>query len=87
MKPTFWTPWLNGVSEAAAYAHMRESEMRRLVKDKTIESHKRPKNEDGKRPRGVLVYAPSIDEYLRKQPSGASEVAEALSGAPSRTTR
>ena len=82
-RPIFWTPWINGIPDAAAYAHMREGEMRRLVKDKTIESHKRPKNEDGKRPRGVLVYAPSIDEYLRKQPSGANEIAQALSAVSS----
>lgn len=87
MKPIFWTPWPNGIPEAAAYAHLRESEMRRLVRGEMVESRKKPRREDGTRPRGVLVYAPSIDEYLRKQPSGANEIAQALSGAPSRKTR
>lgn len=79
----FYTPWLAGVPEAAAYAHMSKDEMRRLVKGKKVESHKKPKREDGTRPRGILVYAPSIDEYLRKQPSGANEIAQALSAVSS----
>ena len=81
MKPTFWTPWLNGIPEAAAYAHLRESEMRRLVKGKQVKSRKKPKNAEGKRPRGVLVWAPSIDQLIDAQPSGASEVAEAMASA------
>lgn len=80
MKPTY-SPWLNGVPQAAEYACLRESEMRRLVKSGAIESRLKPKDKDGKRPRGVLVYAPSIDKYLLSQPSGASSISQALQSA------
>lgn len=80
MKLTY-SPWLNGIPQAAAYAHMRESEMRKLVKSEVITSRLKPKDESGKRPRGVLVYAPSIDKYLLSQPSGASSISQALQSA------
>ena len=73
------SPWLNGIQAAAGYAHMREGCMRRLVKGNVIVSRMKPKDESGRRPRGVLVYAPSIDEYLMSQPSGACEMALAMS--------
>ena len=74
------SPWLDGIPKAAAYARMRESRMRRLVKGGTITSRQKPEDPlTGKRPRGVLVYAPSIDEFLMAQPSGACEMAQALS--------
>ncbi len=72
------SPWLNGVPDAAAYASMRTDEMRRLVKSGAVESHLRPEREDGTRPRGVLVYAPSIDALIMAQPSGAAPIAESL---------
>ena len=77
MKPTY-SPWLNGIRDAAHYAHMRESEMRKLVKSEVITSRLKPQDKDGRRPRGVLVYAPSVDEYLLSQPSGASSISQAL---------
>lgn len=77
MKPTY-SPWLNGIPDAARYAHMRESEMRKLVKSEVITSRLKPQDKDGGRPRGVLVYAPSIDKYLLSQPSGASSISQAL---------
>lgn len=77
MKPMY-SPWLNGIRDAAQYAHMRESDMRRLVKSEVIASRLKPQDESGKRPRGVLVYAPSVDEYLLSQPSGASRIAQSL---------
>ena len=80
MKLTY-SPWLNGIPQAAAYAHMRESEMRKLVKSEVITSRLKPKDESGKRPRGVLVYAPSVDAYLLSQPSGANSIAQALQSA------
>lgn len=75
------SPWLNGVPDAALYAAMSKDEMRRLVKSGAVESHMRPEREDGTRPRGVLVYAPSIDALIRAQPSGACEAARALRNA------
>lgn len=72
------SPWLNGVPDAAVYASMRTDEMRRLVKSGAVESHLKPVREDGTRPRGVLVYAPSIDALLMEQPSGAAPIAESL---------
>lgn len=72
MKSAAQSPWLNGIVAAASYACMRESEMRRLVKSDAVVSRLKPKGADGKRPRGVLVYAPSIDEFLMSQPSGAA---------------
>ena len=77
MKPMY-SPWLNGIRDAAQYAHMRESDMRRLVKSEVIASRLKPQDESGRRPRGVLVYAPSVDEYLLSQPSGASRIAQSL---------
>lgn len=77
MKPMY-SPWLNGIRDAAQYAHMRESDMRRLVKSEVIASRLKPQDESGKRPRGVLVYAPSVDEYLLSQPSGASRITQSL---------
>ena len=73
------SPWLDGIPNAALYAHMRESRMRKLVKGKVIVSRKKPKREDGTRPRGILVFAPSIDAFLLRQPSGACEMARAMS--------
>lgn len=73
------SPWLSGIPNAAAYAHLRKGTMRRLVKSGAIVSRLKPKDENGKRPRGVLVYAPSIDEYLMSQDSGACEMAQAFS--------
>ena len=73
------SPWLNGIPVAAGYAHMRESQMRRLVKSGKILSRQKPADEGGKRPRGVLVFAPSIDKFLMEQPSGACEMAQAMS--------
>jgi hypothetical protein len=72
------SPWLNGVAKAALYASMDKNEMRRLVKSGVIVSRKHPKREDGTRPRGVLVWAPSIDKLIMEQPSGACEVAARL---------
>ena len=72
------SPWLGGIPQAAAYAHMRTCEMRRLVKSGAIVSRRKPEDEDGNRPRGVLVYAPSIDALLMEQPSGAAPIAESL---------
>lgn len=73
-----YSPWINGIKQAAAYAHMDINEMRRLVKGGVVTSRKRPVTSDGKRPRGVLVYAPSIDALLMEQPSGAAPIAQAL---------
>ena len=73
------TPWLNGIPEAASYARIRESEMRRFVKAGLILSRKKPKYENGKRPPTILVYAPSIDAFLMKQPPATAPMAEALS--------
>ena len=76
------SPWLAGVPEAAAYAHMGKDQMRVLVKSGSVESHLKPVNPlTGKRPVGVLVYAPSIDAFLMEQPSGACEVAQAMRSA------
>lgn len=72
------SPWLNGIPAAAKYAHMRESRMRKLVKSEAVVSRRKPKDEDGNVPRGVLVFAPSIDEYLMGQPSGATSISQAL---------
>lgn len=80
MKPTY-SPWLNGIRDAAQYAHMRESDMRRLVKSEVITSRLKPQDKDGRRPRGVLVYAPSVDEYLLSQPSAANSISQALRSA------
>ena len=75
------SPWLNGVPQAAKYACMDAHEMRRLVKSGAVESHLKPEREDGTRPRGVLVWAPSIDALIMAQPSGACEAASALRSA------
>lgn len=72
------SPWLNGIPESAKYAHMSISNMRRLVKNGTILSRKKPADENGKTPRGLLVYAPSIDEYLMSQESGACDAVIAM---------
>ena len=72
------SPWLEGVPQAAAYAHIGKDEMRRLVKSGAITSRLKPTREDGKRPRGVLIYAPSIDALIMEQPSGAAPIAESL---------
>lgn len=75
------SPWLNGVPEAASYASMGEGEMRKLVKSGAVTSRLKPERADGTRPRGVLVYAPSIDALIMAQPSGACEAASALRSA------
>ena len=75
------SPWLNGVPEAAEYACLRKDEMRRLVKSGLVTSRLKPEREDGTRPRGVLVWAPSIDALIMAQPSGACEAASALRSA------
>ena len=72
------SPWLEGIPQAAAYAAMNEGEMRRLVKSGAITSRMKPEREDGTRPRGLLIYAPSIDALLMEQPSGACEVAQVM---------
>lgn len=65
------SPWLNGVAEAAEYARTRESTMRQYVKSGKVVSRKRLPDEYGKTPRGLLIYAPIIDELILSQPSGA----------------
>lgn len=75
------SPWLEGVPQAAMYAAMNEGEMRKLVKSGAVESHLKPEREDGTRPRGILIYAPSIDALLMQQPSGACEAAKAMRNA------
>ena len=75
------SPWLEGVPQAAAYAHIGKDEMRRLVKGGAVISRLKPEREDGTRPRGVLIYAPSIDALIMAQPSGECEAARALRGA------
>ena len=77
-KRPLWTRWLNGIPEAAAYAHLRQSDMRRLVKSGAVLSRLKPKDATGKRSRTVLVDALSIDELILAQPSGANDVAMAL---------
>lgn len=77
-KRSLWTRWLNGIPEAAAYAHLRQSDMRRLVKSGAVLSRMKPKDASGKRSRTVLVDALSIDELILAQPSGANDVAMAL---------
>lgn len=73
------SPWLAGVPEAATYAHLGKDHMRVLVKSGAITSRQKPINPlTGKRPKGFLVYAPSIDAFLLEQPSGACEAASAL---------
>jgi len=73
------SPWLSGINSAAAYAHMNVHEMRRLVKSGAVVSRMKPVYSEGSRPKGVLVYAPSIDELIMQQPSGACEMAQRLS--------
>jgi hypothetical protein len=65
------SPWLNGVVEAAAYARVRESTMRRYINVGKVVSRLKLPDEDGRRPRGLYVYAPSIDQLILEQPSGA----------------
>lgn len=65
------SPWLNGIAEAAQYARTRESVMRRYVNTGEVVSRRRLPDEDGHVPRGLLVYAPSIDQLILSQPSGA----------------
>jgi hypothetical protein len=76
------TPWLHGVPDAAKYAGLGKDLMRALVKSGQVLSRKKPKDPvTGRRPIGVLVYAPSIDALLMEQPSGACEMAQRLVGA------
>ena len=77
------SPWLAGVDNAALYAGIGKDDMRVLVKSGIVTSRLKPKRADGTRPRGLLVYAPSIDELILQQPSGAAQVAQALRSATS----
>lgn len=72
------SPWLHGAAMAAAYAGIREPDMRRLIATNKVISRRKPPREDGSVPRGLLIYAPSIDELILEQPSGANVVALAL---------
>lgn len=72
------SPWLHGAAMAAAYAGIGERDMRRLIATNRVISRQKPARDDGSVPRGLLIYAPSIDELILEQPSGANSVALAL---------
>lgn len=77
MAQAIQTPWLNGVEQAARYASVRTSTMRQLIATEQVLSRKKLPDASGHVPRGVLVYAPSIDQLIFAQPSGATSVQQA----------
>ena len=66
------SPWLSGIEEAAKYARVRESTMRLYVSTGKVISRCKLPDRDGHIPRGLLIYAPSIDQLILDQPSGAT---------------
>ena len=72
------SPWLHGAVMAAAYAGIGERDMRKLIAAEKVISRQKPPRDDDSVPRGLLIYAPSIDQLILEQPSGANIIAQAL---------